>query len=81
MKVMNNKQQTISSNEEFISLFDYLGKAAGSELGKQVYNFAKYAKAQIRTRQISNPKFTGEIMLYKREVLNTFFQLKKIYEN
>ena len=59
----------------FISLYDYLGKAAGPELGKRVADYAALKKAPHKLRQISNPKYVGNVMLYPREFLDEFFRL------
>ena len=58
---------------EFISLYDYLGKAAGKELGKQVADCATAAKIPCKTRQVSNTKYAGPIMLYPRVFLELYF--------
>jgi hypothetical protein len=58
---------------KFISLYDYLGKAAGKELGKQVADCAAAAKVPCKTRQVSNAKYAGPIMLYPRVFLELYF--------
>ena len=58
---------------KFISLYDYLGKAAGKELGKQVAECAAAAKVPCKTRQVSNAKYTGPIMLYPITFLELYF--------
>ncbi len=60
-----------------ISLYDYLGKAAGKELGAQVAEYAALKKAKFGVRKVSNPKYTGEVMLYERTLLDEFFQLNQ----
>ena len=64
-----------------MSLYDYLGKAAGSELGAQVAAFAASKKAKIETREISNPRYTGKVMLYERSLLDEFFKSSVIGTN
>ncbi len=39
-----------------MSLYDYLGKAAGPELGKEVCEVAVKLKETIQEREVSNPK-------------------------
>jgi hypothetical protein len=56
-----------------MSLYDYLGKAAGPELGKEVCEVAVKLKETIQEREVSNPKYTGKIKLYRREFLDTYF--------
>ena len=58
-----------------VSLYDYLGRAAGSELGKQVADYASLKKAKFETREVSNPRYTGKVMLYERTLLDEFFKL------
>jgi hypothetical protein len=62
-----------------MSLYDYLGRAAGEELGKQVADAAVKLKETIKEREVSNPKYTGKVKLYRREFLDEYFE-KKIYE-
>lgn len=63
-----------------MSLYDYLGKAAGPELGKEVCEVAVKLKETIKEKEISNPKYTGKVHLYRREFLDLYFK-DKIYEN
>jgi hypothetical protein len=63
-----------------MSLFDYLGRAAGKELGAQVAEFATKNKTTIGFRQVSNPKYTGKVLLYERSFLDEFFKSKAILE-
>jgi hypothetical protein len=58
---------------EFISLYDYLGKAAGKELGKQVAEVALLSRVPCKTRHVSNPKYAGPIMLYPKTFLELYF--------
>ena len=59
------------------SLYDYLGKAAGSDLGKAVSTAAKLANIKVTTRDVSNTKYTGKIMLYPKEFLVNYFNPNK----
>ena len=61
-----------------ISLYDYLGKSAGRDLGKQVAEYAKIKNSKCETRHISNVKYTGHIMLYDKEFLDEFFKVREI---
>jgi hypothetical protein len=63
-----------------VSLFDYLGYAAGSGLGKQVAEYAKVRNAKHSTRYVSNSSYTGEVMLYEKEFLDEYFGVKKLFE-
>lgn len=64
------------NQETLISLFDYLGKPAGPELGKRVSEYAISKKVPYSIRPISNPKYQGNVMLYPREFLDEFFRLE-----
>jgi hypothetical protein len=61
-----------------LSLYDYLGKAAGTDLGKQVADYAAYKKAKIETRDVSNPRYTGKVMLYEKSFLDEFFKIQSV---
>ena len=68
------------SENKMLSLFDYLGYPAGKELGAQVAAYAKIRKAKCDTRYVSNPKYTGDVMMYEREFLDEYFQAKQVFE-
>jgi hypothetical protein len=61
-----------------MSLYEYLGKAAGQELGKLVADTATKLKETIKQQDVSNPKYTGKVMLYRREFLDEYFG-NKVY--
>jgi len=58
---------------EYKSLYDHLGRAAGSQLGKQVAEAAVRDGIKLQTRQVSNSKYEGTIMLYPSDWLNNYF--------
>lgn len=59
--------------ERFLSLFDYLGKAAGPELGKQVEAAARASRIPVQYKQISNTVYTGKINMYPENWLIGYF--------
>ena len=59
--------------ETFLSLYDYLGKAAGPALGKKVAAAAYKSKIQPKQRAISNPSYAGFVFLYPKDFLDAFF--------
>jgi hypothetical protein len=61
---------------DYMSLYDFLGKPAGGELGKQVATKASNLNIKILTRDISNPKYTGKIMLYPKSFLELYFKVQ-----
>lgn len=69
------------SKNEMLSLYDYLGRAAGSKLGKQVADYAKLRKAKHSIRHVSNPAYTGEILLYTKEFLDEYFSAERIIKS
>ena len=56
-----------------MSLYDYLGHAAGPELGQRVAAAAAQNKVKFETRHVSNTKYSGDIMLYPKSFLDQFF--------
>lgn len=73
INIFKTKNKVMEKNQEFLSLYDYLGHAAGGALGKAVYAKAKETKQPTKTRNVSNPKFNGEVLLYTREFLDGYF--------
>jgi hypothetical protein len=70
-KINNNK---IDNSMSKVSLYDYLGHAAGSELGQQVANAAKRAGVKGEIREVSNPKYRGPVMLWPKAFLDLYFK-------
>ena len=71
-----NKRESINKTEnmEKISLYDYLGHAAGSDVGQQVAYAAAKANVITETKQVSNPVYKGPVMLYPRMFLDLYFK-------
>ena len=65
-----NKREKIMN---MMSLYDYLGHAAGPELGQQVARAAAIANIKHEIREVSNTKYSGPIMLYPKSFLDNFF--------
>ena len=61
------------SSEKFISLYDYLGRPAGSALGKQVADAAAKLKIPMEIRHVSTARYKGPIMLYPENWLIGYF--------
>ena len=59
--------------ETFLSLYDYLGKAAGPELGKKVAAAATKSRLKLQTRAVANPSYAGLVYLYPKDFLDAFF--------
>ena len=56
-----------------LSLYDYLGHAAGVKLGDEVNKVAQLRDIPARTRQVNNPKYEGKVMLYPKWFLDEYF--------
>ena len=59
---------------EYLSLYDYLGKTAGEKLGKEVASAASRGGIKLETREVSNPKYTGTVLLYPKDFLEFYFR-------
>jgi hypothetical protein len=59
---------------EYLSLYDYLGKPAGKELGGQVAQAAYQGGIKPQNREIDNPKYTGIVHLYPKDFLDFYFR-------
>ena len=59
---------------EYLSLYDYLGKPAGNDLGKEVATAAINANIKMQTREITNPKYEGKVNLYPKDFLDFHFR-------
>jgi len=62
-----------STNE--MSLFDYLKRPAGSDLGKEVAAAAKKARVKPTIRDVRTRKYNGVILVYPKQFLDAFFLL------
>ena len=67
-----DKREKIN-NMNMISLYDYLGHAAGPDLGKKVASAAARAKVKHEIREVNHKGWNGPIMLYPRDFLDNFF--------
>ena len=57
-----------------VSLYDYLGHAAGSELGQKVATAARQAGVRGEMREVSNPVYKGNVMLWPKAFLDLYFK-------
>ena len=72
---MLSKQQPV----EMLSLYDYLGRAAGSKLGEQVAAYAKLRKARYGTKEVSHFGYHGTVQTYTKAFLDECFNAKKVF--
>lgn len=66
----------MENNTQFVSLYDFLGRAAGGALGQEVYAKAKEMKSKTSSRDVNTKNYNGKVMLYDREFLNNYFNGK-----
>ncbi len=59
--------------ENYMSLFDFLGKPAGGELGQKVCNEAIRKKVSMLQREVSTKNYTGKVMTYPEVFLKEYF--------
>jgi len=59
---------------EYLSLYDFLGKAAGEKLGGEVKAEADKRGVPFQIREVSNPKYTGKVLLYPLDFLEFYFR-------
>jgi len=64
--------------EEFLSLFEYLNKPAGGELGMQVAKEAIKQGIVTQQRQVKTPRYEGKIVTYPKSFLDGYFQTPEI---
>jgi hypothetical protein len=80
IKIINFiKEPVMEPKPYMMSLYDYLGRAAGKQLGGEVFSTAMVLKETIEERYIENPAYKGVVHLYRREFLDEYFG-NKIYE-
>jgi len=63
----------VKNKTEYYSLYEYLGRAAGGDLGTQVNEVATKTKQPFITQRVSNPNFEGEVFCYTKNFLNEYF--------
>ncbi len=59
---------------EMMSLFDFLGHAAGASLGAAVYGVANRTKEKVETRIVETKTYKGKVMLYRKVFLDEYFK-------
>jgi hypothetical protein len=74
INIFKKKNKVMEKETKFLSLYDYLGYAAGGELGKAVYAKAKETNQPTQQRDVSNTKFKGKVLLYTLEFLDSYFK-------
>lgn len=70
-------QMEVKPEPEMVSLFDFLGHAAGAALGAAVYGTARRSSEKVETRIIETKTYKGKVMLYRKAFLDNYFKPKK----
>ena len=71
-------QMEIKPEPEMVSLFDFLGHAAGASLGAAVYQVARRTREKVETRIVETKTYKGKVMLYRKAFLNDYFKSQRI---
>ena len=69
-EIINKKKESM----DMISLYDYLGHAAGPDLGKQVASAAAKAGVKHSIREVNHRGYNGPNMLYPKAFLELYFK-------
>ena len=56
-----------------MSLYEYLGRAAGGQLGSEVFQAAKSQNVPYDQQMVSTKTYSGKVMLYPRTFLQKYF--------
>ena len=59
--------------EKMVSLYDYLGRAAGKKLGEEVAIAARTMQIPMEKRYVQNKKYKGFVLLYPENWLIGYF--------
>ena len=86
LRIVNSVDETpikifkmeIKPEPEMVSLFDYLGHAAGVSLGAAVYNAARRTKEKVDIRMVETKTYKGKVMLYRKDFLREYFQSQRV---
>ena len=65
-----------NNKDEMLSLFDYLGRPAGSDLGAAVWQAAKAQKIKPENREVHTKNYSGQILMYPKWFLDSYFGKK-----
>jgi len=59
--------------DEMMSLYDYLRKPAGAELGKQVEAAARLLGVDSTYKEVTTRNYSGKIRMYPKSFLEQYF--------
>jgi len=63
------------STVNYLSLYDYLGRAAGPDLGLEVEKEARNQGITVLTKTVSTKNYSGKINMYPESFLKDYFKL------
>jgi len=68
----------MTKDQKMLSLYDYLNKPAGKELGGEVMKASKAHATfiKIETKTVDNPAYKGKVCLYPKWFLDEYFNEK-----
>tara|TARA_Y100000389_G_scaffold192911_1_gene221077 strand:+ start:286 stop:531 length:246 start_codon:yes stop_codon:yes gene_type:complete len=69
----------MTKDQKMLSLYDYLNKPAGKELGGEVMKASKAHTTfiKIETKTVDSPAYKGKVCLYPKWFLDEYFNGKK----
>lgn len=59
--------------QKFISLYDFLKRAAGPNLGKEVQKVAKLNNVPVQIKEVHTKTYAGKINMYPEWFLEQYF--------
>lgn len=70
----------MNKSNKLMSLFDYLGRPAGLDLGNRVYKSAKEhgLMNKLEERQVKTKYYEGKVMLYPEWFLDKYFNIESL---
>jgi hypothetical protein len=63
----------LKKEDATVSLYDYLGYAAGKDNGKDVYQLAMKLEEPVNTREVKTKTYNGKVLLYREQFLKYYF--------
>lgn len=63
----------MEQNVDYASLYEFLGRRAGMELGQQVFKAAKKQGVKCKTQEVNQGGYSGKVMCYPIYFLKGYF--------
>lgn len=71
----------MENQNQIMSLFDYLHRAAGDQLGLEVAKAATAQRIPVTTRYVETKTYKGNVNLYPKSFLDSYFNNGSIVED